>query len=531
MDRPTQMACESSRKPPASHSTKDWRPVLEEKMQRMLYNLGTSKAFGGESKPMYMEEAHDTNKNTANIENCDYTTAISPGAVVDASSVEEARKHMIKALQHRTEEIDSIARDHSKTSSRELEDSKEKCLNELALLHDYVAPRRTTTLRTIDTVDPVEHLAQSADPTPLLRTTEETHPDSPRPGSPHAVAPITAASIHAMLRERSPRHDGVKGRGSRDSDASTVRSASNAATWRSQSKYDDSAEEEQQEEEGKRGQSPIPDSAGTLTELEEFFSAPGLETSGRRDSALAGLEETQRGEPGGKEKAKPPAADRRSAPSSALDSLPVSEGGRSRPTKKQNLKQNNTKQQREHEEPASESAVLEPARHTRPPTKAEKGKWAAKCECPMCQPQRPKHVRFDESAMDKAEDGPGLSHEGFVKNMRENRRRMEAEERGEGASSWATSGPAGLDMFTNPRPAPPVPVRRQGNIGRSMEQNRTVQPMGRYGVFPRVHEFPSRPSHGTRSRVTPLGEADAMVQMDGRKGQQLWRALSHRFRK
>lgn len=536
MDRPAELAGQSSRKPPTYHSTKDWRPVLEEKMQRMLYSLDASEAFGRESNVREMGEAHDDGvmgsqdtNNTAHIENIDYTKAMSPGTISGISSVEEARKQRLKALQRRIEEIDSIAQDHNKTSSRPLEESRERCLNELALLFAYVAPRRATALQTIETVNPVEHLPQSADPSPLLRSTEETQPDSPRSSIPHAVGPITAASVQAMLRECSPHHDGMNGRGTGDSGASTVRSASNAAVWGYQSKYADSAEEEQQREEENRGKRPLLNLDGTLTELEEGFSTLELETWERRDSALAGLEETQRGVSGEKGEAKSPAAARRSTPSSALDPLTVPDGIRRRPAKKQTPKQKKTKR------PAS--AVLEPARYTRRATAAEKGKSVAECECPRCQPQLHKQVRFDDSAMDKDEDGPRLSHEGFVKATRERRRRMEAEERGEGASSWAASGPAGLvglvglDMFSNPRPAPPVPVRRLEGVdfmqGEAWAQRRRVE---RHGFVPRVHEWPSR-GPGIRSRVTPLGGVDPMVQMDGGDRRPLWRALSRRFKR
>ncbi|KAK7703655.1 hypothetical protein SLS64_008968 [Diaporthe eres] len=470
--------------------------------------------------------SEDTN-NTANIEDFDCTEAISSGAVFDASSVDEARKQRIRALRQKIEEIDSVAQDHNKTSSQSLEESRKKCLTELALLYQYVAPRRTTALGTIETVNPVEHLAQSADPSPLLRTTEETRPDSPRSGSPQAVAPITAASVQAMLRECSPRDDGVNGWVTGDSDASTVRSASNAAVWRCQSKYDDSAEEEQQqEEEENRCERPLLDLAGTLTELEEGFSTPGLETSERRDSALAGLEETHRGVSGEKGEAKSPAADRRSAPSSALDSLVIPEERRRRPTKKQTPKQKNTKR--------SESAVLEPARYTRRLTAAQKGKWVAECECPKCQPQLHSQVRFDDSAMDEDEDGPGLSHEGSVQAKRERRRRMEAEERGEGASSWATSGPDGLDgldMFMNPRPAPPVPVRRLKSVEFVQGEGAQRRRVEWHGFSPRVHEFRGRRGPRTKSRVMPLGEADPGAQMDGANRNPLLRALSRRFKK
>lgn len=533
MYRPTRLAGESSRKPSAYHSTKDWRPVFEQKMQGMLHNLGESKAFRRNLNVMERGEAYDDSvmgsedtNNTADIEDLNCTEAISPGAVFDASSVDEARKQRMRALRQRIEEIDTVAQDHNKISSRSLEESRKKYLTELALLCQYVAPRRATALGTIGTVNPVEHLAQSADPSPLLRTAEETQPDSLRSGSPHAVAPITAASVQAMLRECSPRDDGVNGWGTGDSDASTVRSASNAAVWRCQSKYDDSAEEEQQQEEENRGKRPLLDLAGTLTELEEGFSTPGLETSERRDSALAGLEETERGVSGGKGEAKSPAADRGSAPSSALDSLAVSDGRRRRPAKKQTTKQKSTKR--------SDSAVLEPARYTRRLTAAQKGKWVAECECPKCQPQLHRQARFDDSAMDEDEDGPGLSHEGSVQAKRERRRRMEAEERGEGASSWATSGPdglVGLDMFMNPRPAPPVPVRRLKSVYVMQGEGAQRRRVEWHDFSPRVHEFGSRRGPRTRSRVMPLGEADPMAQMDGASRFPLLRALSRRFKK
>lgn len=517
-------------------------------MQRKLYNLGASKAFGRYSSIVQMGGAyHDgvmgpqDTSNVAHIERCDYT--VSPGADFDACSIEEARKQRIKALQHsigRSKELDSVAQDYIKADTRSLEGFEERCRTELFLLCNYVAPRRATPLHIIETVNSVEKLAQPADPSPLMRTTEEVRPNSSRPGSPHATAPI-AASVVAILRECSPRQDGVYDWGAGDSKASTEKSASSAAIWRCQSEYNEPAKEEEQRGNKVKRSSNY---AETLRELEEWLqaSSPEPENSGRRDSALAGLEETQRGAACEKGKVKSPAADRMAVPSSSLDAVPVLEGRQHRPTKKHNSKPKASRRQRENEKHVSKSMVLEPARHTRPLTAAEKGKWVAECECPACQPQQQqnKRVHFDESALDKAEEGPGLSHDGFVKTMKENRRRMEARARGEGVSSWATSGPIGLDMFRNPRPAPRVPVRGQYSVNvmqggraqkRRVNKHDISEPMDRYGVFPRGHEFPSR-SPGRRSRVMPLGEADPMaVQMDGSGRHPVWRTLSKRLRR
>lgn len=538
-------------------NTKDWRPVFEEKMQRKLYNLGASKSFGRYSSIVQMEEAYhdgvmnpqDTN-NVAHIEKCDYTKAVSPGSDFDARFIEEARKQRIKALQHsmgRSKELDSVAQDYTKAGTRSLEEFEERCRNELILLCDYVAPRRATPLHIIETMESVEQLAQPADPSPLMRTTEEMRPNSPRPGSPHAVAPIAADSVLdsvlAVLRECSPHLDGVDDWGAGDSNASTVESASNAAIWRCQTRYNEPAKEEEQRRNRGTGSS---DSADTLSELVQWLQAscPDPENSGRRDSALAGLEETERGAACEKGTVKFPAADRMGAPSSLLDSVPVPDGRRHRPTKKHTSESKASGRQRENEKPVSQSMVLEPARRTRRLTAEEKGKWVAECECPACQPQQQnKRVRFDESAMNKAEEGPGLSHDGFVKTMKQNRRRVEARARGEGVSSWASSGPTGLvglDMFRNPRPAPRVPVRGQHSVNvmqagrapkRRVNKHDISEPLDGYGVFARVHEFPN-PNPGRRSRVTPLGGADPMaVQMDGMGRPPVWRTLSRRLRR
>lgn len=547
MADPTEPAGESSAEP--HYNIKDWRPVFEEKMQRNLYNLGASKAFGTYSSIVQMGEAYHDGRmgaqnpsNVTHIEKCDYTKAVSPGADFDVRCLEEARKQRIKALQHsigRSKELDSVAQDYNKADTRSPEGFEERCRNELILLCNYVAPRRATPLHIIEPVNSVEKLAQPEDPSPLMRATEEMRPNSSMPGSPHAIVPI-AASVLAILRECSPRQDGLNDWGAGDSKASTEKSASNAAVWRCQSKYNEPAkEEEQRRNKGQRSS----DYTNTLSELEEWLQASGPEpeNSGRRDSALAGLEETQRVAACETGKVKSPAADRMTVPSSALDPVPVSEGRQHRATKKHTSKPKASRRQRENGKHVSKSMVLEPARHTRPLTATEKGKWVAECECPACQPQQHqqnKRVHFDESAMDKAEEGPGLSHDGFVKTMKENRRRMEARARGEGVSSWATSGPTGLDMFRNPRPAPRVPVRGQYRVnvmqgGRAQKKrvnkHDISEPMDRYGVFPRVHEFPSR-SPGRRDRVMPLGEADPMaVQVDVRGRHPVWRTLSKRL--
>lgn len=520
-------------------------------MQRKLYNLGASKAFGRYSSIVQMGGAyHDgvmgpqDTSNVAHIERCDYT--VSPGADFDACSIEEARKQRIKALQHsigRSKELDSVAQDYNKADTRSPEGFEERCRNELILLCNYVAPRRATPLDIIETVNSVEKLAQPADPSPLMRTTEEMRPNSSRPGSPDAIAPIAAASVVAILRECSPRQDGVNEWEAGDSNDSNEKSASNAAILRCQSKYNELAKEEQQRQNKVKRSS---DYAETLRELEEWLqaSSPEPENSVRRDSALAGLEEPQRGASCEKDKVKSPAADRMTVPSSALNTVPVLEGRQHRPTKKHTSRPKASRRQRGNEKPVSKSMVLEPARHTRPLTAAEKGKWTAECECPACQPQQrhqqqqTKRVHFDESAMNKAEEGPGLSHDGFVKTMKENRRKMEARARGDRVSSWATSGPVGLDMFRNPRPAPRVPVRGQYRVNvmqggraqkRRVNKHDISEPMDRYGVFPRVHELPSR-SPGRRSRVMPLGGGGPMaVQMDGSGRHPVWRTLSRRL--
>lgn len=555
MERHTGLAGESSPKPPKA---KDWRPALEQKTQGMLYSFGASSALARKSNAVKMGEAYrdraivsrDGN-NTANIGQGYYMKAMSPGADFDASYIEEARKKRVETLQHtlwRSGKLELVAQEDHVAGTRPVEESEKKGLDELRLLRNYVAPRRATALRTIETVDPVEHLAQPADSSQLLRTTQEIHPNSLVPGSPHTIAPIAAASALAEREEHPPRQDGVSGWETGDSDASTAKSASNAAIWRCQSKYDDSAEEEEKPKQRNRGRRSLNGPTGTLSELEKWrqASSPGPEEeSGRKDSGLAGLEETPQGGAREKGKAKPPAADRSSAPSSLLDSVPVPDERRRRPTKKHTPKQRTARWPSFlHEGPASESAVLEPAQRTRRLTAAEKGKAPAECDCPACQPQLHRRVRFDDNAMEKAEERPGLSHEGFVKMMRENRRRLEALARGEGMSSWETDGtmgPVGLDMFQNPRPAPRVPGRLQesanvmqgeGAQRRRVNKHEIGVPMGRFIVSSRVHEFPS-PGSRARSRVTHPVEADLMlaVQTDGSSRHPIWRALSKRFRR
>lgn len=554
--RPTEAAGESSLE--ASRHSKDWRPAFEKKMQGMLYSFGASWDLAKSSNVVRMGQAHhacaivseDLN-NTAQIGKGYYMKTTSPGANFDASSIQEARKQRIATLQcsielHET--LGSVSEEDKssthKNSTWKPEKSGQECLDELLLLRDHVAPRRTTNQQTIQIVQSDEQRMPAATfPSALLETTEKMPYDSPDPIGPQAVTPITCAGIRAVLGTCSHRRDSVS---EWEADASNMTSATNEAFGRCESKYDGSSEEEGQQEEN-RGRRSLTDSIGTPTDLEVWVDASAhepLKSSSRRDSALAGLEETKPGAVGGDEGAgaEPPKPSQTKSLSSSLDPLHLSDGGIHLPTEYHTSRHKTAQRHLEHEKRPLKSMVRDAERRcTRRPTTEEKGKWAAECECSRCQPGRFKHVRFDSSAMDKAEDGPGLSNEGFVKMLRENRMRMrmEAEPRGEGCSSWATSGPAemdGLDMFTNPRPAPLVPVRRQesfrvtgvkrarkgrvykSDIGEPIERNMHMKPGDRYNVFAPARGFPS-PSASEPAPVT-LGETD------GKSSRPIWRALS-----
>lgn len=499
MGRPTKSAGKMSPEPSARHNAKDWRPVFEKKMRGMLYSLGASNAFEREPTYVYMNRAH--------TKKCDYTEAMSPGADFDASSVVEARRQRMQALRdsiRRHEELESVARDHNKASTRALGESIERSLNELSLLRDYVATRRQIALKTIEPGNSFQPLAQPAHPSPAVNTSDETCPSSPRPGSPKIVAPEKMKRERAVQKECPPGQSSVDG-------------------WGIGEPEEEEEEQQQQPEteqgkEESRGKGPLGGPADMLSELDERFQAgaPGQEESERRDSGLAGLEETERGVAGKKDEAWLPAADGRSVPSSQLDSFPAPDGRRRRPAKKKAARQGTVRRRAEPEEDLSESVVLEPARRTRPLTAAEKGKWPAKCGCPRCKPRQQKGVQFDESAMDKDEDvEEGPSYQGFVKMMEENRRRTRLRRL------------VGLDAFTNPRPAPPVPVRGQDSarvnrfdIGAPRDGHRVFAPAR--GV----------PSPGPWTGRIPPGEAAPLAAQTGESSRRtVWRTLSRRFRR
>lgn len=535
---PTEPAGEGS--PGPLRNTKDWRPVFEQKER------GPSWALGRDSRLKRVEAYHERAVgsqevgNEAQIRRGYWTKATTPSAGFDASPIEKARKQRVETLKHsveRSENLQSVVRKNDNPNTRSPDESKEERLDELPFLGNYVATPWKRVRDETETVGSVERQIQAADPSPsLLRTTEETASGSAMPTSPHTVAPVTAKRVRAVLRECSPRRDIGSGLGAGDSDASTAISASNATIWRCQSKYDDSAEEEQQQQQqrGKKGRRSLLDYTGTLTELGErgHVDTTKPEGSRRRDSVLAGLRETQQGVAGREGEAKSSTADRRSSQPTFLASFPVPD--RSRRHRHNRLG---------HEGPVSGPAVLDPTRFRRTPTRAEKGKWPAKCGCSECQARQGRRVHFDESAMDKAEEGPGLSQEGFVKMMREQRkeeqRRAEAAERGEGCSFWETTDPGGQigqDMYCNPRPAPPVPVRRldsirvmeggraqkrrvdKRDVGEPMEQNSSTR-------LPRVFQ-PAREFRGPVSRTgnvaAPQGGEDPMA---------AFRTLSRRFKR
>lgn len=497
MARPTKPAGKMSPEPSARRSAKDWRPVFEEKMRRMLYSMGASNAFEKEPDYVYMINTH--------TKKFEYTKAMSPGADFDASSVEEARRQRIEALQdsiERHQELDSVAQDHNKASTRALGESIERFSNELTLLRNYVAYRRQMVPRTVGSGKSIQPLAQPADPSPAVNNSDETQPSSPRPSSPQTVAPVTTGTERAVQMECPPGQNRVDGWGIGEPE--------------------EEEEEQQQQPEQEKGEDkskgPLVAPADMVSELEECFQAgvPGPEESERRDSGLAGIEETKRGVAG------------RSVPSSQLDSFPAPDGRRRRPAKKKAPKQGTARRRAEREEDISESVVLEPARRTRPLTAAEKGKWPAKCGCPRCRPRQQKRAHFDGAAMDKDdEDGLVLSYQGFVKMMEENRR------------TTRLGRLVGLDAFTNPRPAPRVPVRGQDSA-------RAVEPGGRaqkrrvdrfdLGVPRDGHRVlaPARgfPSPGAWTGSIPPGEAAPLAAQAGESGRRtVWRTLSRRFKR
>ncbi|KAI3396219.1 hypothetical protein diail_357 [Diaporthe ilicicola] len=562
--------------------------------------------------------------------------AMSPGADFDASSTEAARKKRVETLRDTIRwsetELDSVIKqeDGTRISTQPREKPREECLNELFLLRNYVVPRREVGQRAREMVQSFKKSTLPAPPvhSPLPSRTNAEIPNRPGPVMPEGISSITAADVWNVLRTGGewplPGNNMVDDEADY-SNSSTILSTSNADVWRSESEYDDSPDEEQgdegeeedDEEDDRRRRSPPLGSASTLPELKLWSDAGKCEDEDweRRDSGLAGMDKTEADLTGDKGDAKSLVSDGSTSPSTLLDFFPAPFGDRlalpkgfaprseddsQTETEQQGVHTDHTQRERARpeksilktrgrqetaqqqqlvqDEPVSESVVLEPAQYTAPPTCAEKGKWVAECTCPRCRPQDiDKRVRFDEAAMDKAEQEPGLSCEEFVKLMRENRRRMEAEQRGEGCSSWSTTPPqptttrtttmtglgvlARLDgpMFTNLRPAPPVPLsvdavlrdmaakegrtRMRGlevqQTGRRMEQNKPGK--DKYSIFPpipseRGHTFAAvsmpRASSGTGNKAIPRSRAPRPMTApkDGRR-RQLWKTLSGPFKR
>lgn len=558
----------------AKHSrrARDWHPVLDQKLQGLLYSFGASwdlwRGLGGAK----MGEAyHDCSisekdmKNTAQIGKGYYMKAMRPDADFDVSFVEAARKQRVETLRSAIKHIekrDSVAKEDGKNvdAQRQVE-SKKGCLDELTLLRNYISPRRKWGQQTATVVDFLKQPTLPADSLLSVSITEDI-PMSPEPYILEDVPSITAHGVWAVLRQGEEwphREDMVDGWPAGDFDASTNISASNAATWRNESKH----EEWPEEAKGSQVRKPPVGSAGRLNELEERWNAGDSETEKpeRRDSALADLDEAQPDTAGDQSEAKSSVADVRNTFSTWLNSFPVPDRYRAPLSMDHTSGWEEAAQQLPgQEEPVSESMVLDSAEFAAPLTSEEKGKWPAECECSRCCFQRRaaslrreargrhQRVRFDEEAMDKAEDGPGLSFEGFVKMLRENRRRVEAEQRGEGCSSWATAGPAGLEMFVHPRPAPCVPVNvpvdgqkknsktiererpqkkrvKRHEIGEPMAQNDTMK--GKYSVFPCV--FPRRNSSTQSGTVLPRAVTPMAVERYGRS-RRVWLGLSRQFR-
>lgn len=384
---------------------------------------------------------------------------------------------------------------------------------------------------------------------------------SPDPGQLDEMA-------RAVLRSGSPLpDDSVSGYEAGDSDASTLTPETDTTLRASErGEYDDLSEAEQQQE-GEDGAGRLSTNPpGSLADLRQSVSGPAgsKETTSGLDETKPELEDNKPGLADGDdegEEAKLAEPCLKKPPLSSLpDPIPISDGTRGGPPTKERSSGLETAQRHlEHIASRFKSIVLDPARHGRAPTAAEKGKGRAECECSECQPQQRKWVGFSSSAMDgaEAEDGPGLSQRGFVKMMMENMRTVEEDPRGEGCSSWATAGPAELAwlcMFTNPRPAPQMPVlvpgckrersftvARRGSarkmrvdkrdIGEPMEQqDRDVEAGVRYSLFPLAVALPSSnsgPTAGGQTKTTPLALQRTTHGTIRRKA---WGRLSKRFK-
>lgn len=451
LDKHTEPSVQSS--PRNRHVGKDWRPAFETKKRNLVYSSKVLQDQRSISNGMKMGEAyHECHEDSYKPQDMYSITstgkgyfmkAMTPSADFDASRVEEAQKERMKTLERRI---------------RDGEKSRERYLDEIYLLRNGVAPCRGK----------------------YQRATIRRTPDmQPRP----AAKPSITHDEMDLNGPESPKEDGFE---DGDSGASTLTSATDAAQLRSESERGGpSQKEQQQEEEGAKKLSRH--SLGSLTDLKQSMTEPvGMEEAkSRLEELKLGLETTKPGlanrDEG--EEASPSQPSQKKPVLSLLDFLPLSNGSLGHPSKSRSPVQETAQRYVEDKPRQPKSMVRDPGRRGhRHPTAAEKGKSVARCTCPRCQPRRTELVRFDPSAMDKAEDGPGLSHEGFIKRMRDQRRMMEADPRGEGCSSWAMAGTGGglaeqvgLGMFTNPRPAPrmphkplPVPVsvlvRRRENL-------------------------------------------------------------------
>lgn len=535
-------------------------------MKGLSYSFGASFSPPGKPQGAKMGEAyHDCTVGTKGMEDRAqtgkgyYMKSMSPGADFDASSIEAARKQRIETLRDtvaRSEELDSVAQQENgnNTSAQMQEKLREECENELILLRNYVAPRRKAGQRITGMVEPVKLLTPPAASSLPLRMTVEA-PNSPEPSRPEDTSSITAAKVWAVMR------------------TGRQRPAPRAFMYDEEAQYN-------------RRTSSSFGAAGKITELKKLDDAGKAEPSSweRRDSALSGLDETQPDVTGENGNAKSPATDERTSFSALTDSLPPPCGDRralpnedtperknvgGMETERQCVLTGHTQRETAQTEEALLKAlvrgeraqqqldqVLDPVEYAAPPTFAEKGKWPEKCTCLTCRPIRRlprgmiERVRFVDTAMDKAEEEPGLSHEERMNMERARVWREAAEKRGEGSSSWAKrASMAGLDesMFSHPRPAPRVPVsvgQRKKAAEKGRAQRRWVEvhhkhpkaKEGRLSVFPPARGcndmFTSRPMPIARAiprtgnRVVTREAASPVppVQRGGRS-RQIWETL------
>ncbi|KAG8157530.1 hypothetical protein KVR01_012572 [Diaporthe batatas] len=386
----------------------DWRPAFEEKSRDLAYSSQVLQDQRSISNGMKMGEAyHGCAQDSRGPRDMYNTTAIGKGYYMKAMNpgADICASRVQEAQKERIETLSRGIRDGGQ--------SGEGHVDELYLVRNWAAPLRGKYQQAAVWGQPEKQPGPAAEP----MTYDEMDLDSPE----------------------SPREDGSE---DWHSDVSTLTSEIDAGHRDSEGEYVDPLQEEKQQEEEEEEDDDEEEedelsrySQDSLADLKQPGSEPARleETRSRLEETKLGLSDGYEGD-----EAEPPESCLKKLQSSLLGLLRLSHG-----TRRQDRR--------------------------RRPTAAEKGKWAARCACAGCQRRRGGSVRFDPSAMDKAEDGPGLSYEGFVKRMRDHRKTaMEADPVGEGCSSWAmemeSAGPGGLaepvgqGMFTNPRPAPRLPV-------------------------------------------------------------------------